>query len=504
MSIVTKPLALIDEQLNRLTMYRVVLFGLLTLTAASFALSLSGVLGFTSISLLALLGLLGIICTPLNYLLSKAFNVPFMMEPTAITILILYMILPPVTSVSEGLVAILAGGIAIASKYLITARGRHIFNPAAFGLAAVVIAGLSSSMWWIGSLYMLPFTALVGLLVLRKTRRFSIFATFTIVSLIILLITGMADGRSPSDIIRLAIVSGPLVFAGSIMLTEPATMPANHRYRLIFAALVGIVYAGHFSIGPISSTPETALLIGNLFALAVTPANRLTLRLVRKHRMSHNVYDYEFQEVSGKPLMFKAGQYAEITLPLTKSDNRGNRRTFTIASAPSEKLVHFGVRFHQPSSRFKIGLHDMAPGTIVHANHINGDFVLPADNSKKLAFIAGGIGITPFRAHLMDLLDRGEKRDITLLYLASSNEDISYRDVLERARDELKIKVVPIVGNGGKARLDTARIIAELPDYRERVFFVSGSNVMVDNTTELLTSTGVKRRNIRTDHFSGY
>lgn len=504
MSIVSKPLALIDDQLNRTTMYRVVLYGLLTLTAASFILSLSGMLGFTSISLLVLLGLLGIICTPLNYALSKLFKVPFMIEPTAITILILYMILPPVTSLAEGLVAVLAGGIAIASKYLITARGRHIFNPAAFGLATVVIAGLSSSMWWVGSMYMLPFTTLVGLLVLRKTRRFSIFATFAMVSLTILLITGIADGRSPSDIIRLAIVSGPLLFAGAIMLTEPATMPANHRYRLVFAALVGVVYAGHFSIGPVSSTPEVALLIGNLFALAVTPANRLTLRLIKKHRMSHNVYDYEFQEISGKPLAFKAGQYAEITLPLAKSDSRGNRRTFTIASAPSEEQVHFGVRFHQPSSRFKIAFHDLEPGAIVHANHINGDFVLPADSTKKLAFIAGGIGITPFRAHLMDLLDRGEKRDIVLLYLVSSSDDISYKDVLDRARNELKIKVVPIVSNGNKTRLDTTRIATELPDYHERVFYVSGSNAMVDSTTELLTSTGVKRHHIRTDHFSGY
>lgn len=36
--------------------------------------------------------------------------------------------------------------------------------------------------------------------------------------------------------------------------------------------------------------------------------------------------------------------------------------------------------------------------TLISASQIAGNFTLPKDRTTKLAFIAGGIGITPFRS----------------------------------------------------------------------------------------------------------
>ena len=74
------------------------------------------------------------------------------------------------------------------------------------------------------------------------------------------------------------------------------------------------------------------------------------------------------------------------------------------------------MKFYPASSAFKRALGAMAPGDTIYAAQLAGNFTLPADPEEKLAFIAGGIGITPFRSMLQYLLDRQEARPIVVLY----------------------------------------------------------------------------------------
>ena len=133
-------------------------------------------------------------------------------------------------------------------------------------------------------------------------------------------------------------------------------------------------------------------------------------------------------------LAFQAGQYLEWTLGLDHPDNRGNRRYFTVASAPTEESVRLGVKFYPHSSAFKraterdeAGQHDPCLASWPATSR------LPANPETKIAFLAGGIGITPFRSMLQYLLDRKEARPIIVLYGTESQQDIAYRDVLDAA-----------------------------------------------------------------------
>ncbi len=76
-------------------------------------------------------------------------------------------------------------------------------------------------------------------------------------------------------------------------------------------------------------------------------------------------------------------------------DRRGNRRFFTIASAPGAAEVWLGVKVHPVPSAFKKRLMALKPGNRVHAAQLAGHFVLPRAKDRKVAMIAGGIGITP-------------------------------------------------------------------------------------------------------------
>ena len=75
-----------------------------------------------------------------------------------------------------------------------------------------------------------------------------------------------------------------------------------------------------------------------------------------------------------------------------------------------------------------------------HRRELAGDFTLPRNPRKPLAFVAGGIGITPFRSMLKYLSDRGEKRDIVLLFSSSREDQVAFQDVLEEATQKVGLK----------------------------------------------------------------
>ncbi|GHO60469.1 hypothetical protein KSB_89440 [Ktedonobacter robiniae] len=150
--------------------------------------------------------------------------------------------------------------------------------------------------------------------------------------------------------------------------------------------------------------------------------------------------------------------------------------------------------------------------TKIVAAQIAGDFTLPANPQQKLVFIAGGIGITPFRSMLKYLLDTQERRDIVLFYVNRTASEIVYVDVLQAAQAQLGVKVYPIVTDttavprnwpGLVGRLNEQVIHATVPDYRERTYYLSGPPGMVRASEEMLRHMHVRPNQIKKDFFPG-
>jgi ferredoxin-NADP reductase len=124
----------------------------------------------------------------------------------------------------------------------------------------------------------------------------------------------------------------------------------------------------------------------------------MKLKLSAKRPESPGVVSFIFQPQ--KPLKWKAGQFLHYVLNHASTDDRGSDRWFTIASAPYEKHVMITTRFTaKKGSTFKKTLKALKAGDTIEVSDLDGDFVVD-DPKKNYVFIAGGIGITPFRSIL--------------------------------------------------------------------------------------------------------
>ena len=200
------------------------------------------------------------------------------------------------------------------------------------------------------------------------------------------------------------------------------------------------------------------------------------------------------------------------TLDHDKPDNRGNRRYFTLASSPTENTLRLGVKIYQKSSTYKKSLLNMNDKTQIIAAQLAGDFTLHEDPKQPLVFIAGGIGITPFRSMIKYLIDKRQKRKITLFYSNRVASEIVYKDVFDQAQRELGIKTIYTLTDAkhvaanwfGKTGYITAELIeAEVPNYAQCQFYLSGPNAMVSAVEDLLLSMNVRHSHIKTDFFPG-
>lgn len=494
----------VESLINGVTMYRLVLYGLYLIVVTSFALSLTGQLTLPALNMFVTLIILLGVSYASSRLFAWTFSTTHNKESWHITALILFLIIPPVTDIQGYVSVTIIALIATASKYLLAWRGRHLFNPAAIAVLLSGAAGLLYASWWVATPLLLPVVTIVGLLVTWKLRHWAMVGTYVLVGLATLSVVAVVRGDIVADAVLLGISSWPLLFAGTIMLTEPLTAPTTRRWQLWYAVVAGVLTTWQLSW---LFTPELALVVGNVLAFAAGQRKGITLRLAEVKEIAPRTLELLF--TSKHPLRYEPGQYLEFTAPHTHVDSRGIRRTFSIASAPHETYIRFGMTTGEPSSTFKHHLRTMQAGDVVRATHVGGDFTLPRDDGPLL-LIAGGIGATPFRAMLSNLLHEGKQRDIVLLYGAKDESAVVYADILDAAEKHAGVTVVPVLSNPssdwqGEAGFVTADIIMlYAPDVTSRTVMLSGPPLMVDAVRRQLHTLKVPRRQIKTDYFSGY
>jgi len=192
-----------------------------------------------------------------------------------------------------------------------------------------------------------------------------------------------------------------------------------------------------------------------------------------------------------------------------KSKEKEMTKHFTISSSPTEKhCLEFTKKL--TGHEFSNALDALKVGDEVVLNAPFGQFTFQGE-FEKLAMLTGGIGITPLRSICKYCTDKRLSTDIILLYSNHREEDVAFGEELEEMQRQNKnFRLVVTLTKpssewaGKKGRINTDLIRLEIPDYQERVFYVSGPTAMVEAMEAFLQELEVSPERIKKDKFPGY
>jgi ferredoxin-NADP reductase len=271
-------------------------------------------------------------------------------------------------------------------------------------------------------------------------------------------------------------------------------------------------------------------------------------KLTKREQIADATYAFTI-EPNAPPFAYRAGQTIDLTYPgLSKPDAAGNRRTFSIANAPG-----FGgllVATRDRGSALKRGLVEAPIGIDLEVDGPYGSFTLP-QKPAEVFLIAGGIGVTPFRAMVEDTLERSLDHTLSLIHSNRTPEEAPFLEELirwgarsaremdeavasgkrgsHRARSEIAVRdteagtaasrrppfrYIPTMTqpersvrgwNGDRRRVSPEFLDELLPLARNTaIYYVAGPPRFVEGSVASLKALGMDEDQIRSEDFQGY
>ena len=212
---------------------------------------------------------------------------------------------------------------------------------------------------------------------------------------------------------------------------------------------------------------------------------------------------------------FTAGQYLTLTLhdPLVhRREGQQPHLLYRFAAPQTANWLVCATRM--TGSALKRSLAEAPLGTPVSIFGPAGDFTLGPDPTP-VVFIAGGIGITPFRSMLLDA--RGALTvvpGITLIYSNRTPEGWQYDEELAGlARSHVAVRYVPTMVEpdksaqpwNGERRFVNAEILRDyVGDMTVSIFHLAGPPGLVVAATKTVLEAGAAPAHVLSEEFSGY
>jgi ferredoxin-NADP reductase len=228
-------------------------------------------------------------------------------------------------------------------------------------------------------------------------------------------------------------------------------------------------------------------------------------------RQTPDIKTFRFTVEDRDGIDYNAGQFFYVTIKISGVEAVHH---FTLSSSPTETAQKGYIEFTKriTPSEYSQALDRMKPGDWAKVQGPEGEFCLP-ERDSKLAFVSGGIGITPLRSMLRYTVDEALGHDVVLIYGNNDLDNIAFRDELESmARASGRIRVEYVLSGPkfpanwkGKTGFITKDIVTDLiGDCKERTFYVSGPLKMVLSLEEQLAAAGIPEAQVRRDYFPGY
>jgi len=157
----------------------------------------------------------------------------------------------------------------------------------------------------------------------------------------------------------------------------------------------------------------------------------LPCRIERLDRLAEDVMAVTLRLPAVEDLHFRPGQYLDVIL------SEGRRRSFSIASAPSDgRALELHVRRASKSGFTAQLFESLRAGSLLRIEGPLGQFWLRAESPRPALMIGGGTGYAPLRAIIRELVAIGDRRPVTLYWGAAARAGLYEHEWLSRLEPE--------------------------------------------------------------------
>ena len=230
--------------------------------------------------------------------------------------------------------------------------------------------------------------------------------------------------------------------------------------------------------------------------------NKIRYKVVSSVKEAEGITTLSIENSAGELPHFIAGQYITVYFPELGTPEG---KAYTISSAPSEKKFCITVK---AIGEFSNRLCAMKKGDILLGSEPYGYFGTESEETP-LCLIAAGVGITPFRSMIVEMLGEKSSRIIDLFYSCRTLAETAFRmelDALAKknpnfrmhyaiTREDVKIPGV------SKKRLAAGEICRQIASPEKAEFLICGSISFARDLWRGLRSAGIPEENILTEAF---
>jgi predicted ferric reductase len=172
---------------------------------------------------------------------------------------------------------------------------------------------------------------------------------------------------------------------------------------------------------------------------------------------------------------------------------------YSLSAPPRDDRLRITVKAAGDHSR---ALARLKPGTRVVAEGPYGALTPAVRRRRKVALIAGGVGITPLRALFESL--PAAPGDLTMIYRVTNPKDVVFKRELEQIAEQRGARLWFVAGSRaelGGDPLHAGELLKRIPGLPQHDVYVCGPAGMAQAVTRELRDAGVRRGRIHHESF---
>lgn len=221
---------------------------------------------------------------------------------------------------------------------------------------------------------------------------------------------------------------------------------------------------------------------------------KFKVTLKEKIQETDDIITFRFVREDAKQFFFKPGQFVTLMVDSMPDEFR-KTRAYSICSAPGSPHIDLSIKIHEQG--FTKVLSNLEVGSVQTLIGPFGDFVFEPERDKKVVFIAGGIGVTPFMSMIRFIASKNLQNEAVLFFSNRTISSIPFKaelDSIQKAHHNVRVVYVITreqVPGYECGRMTEATIFKYINNPSEFIFYSCGPQELIQGAEQMVLKLGV-------------